>query len=140
MLPKDISTRILNQEIQHQLKTDAQKNRFKKDLNPQRRLVDLRNICLCFTEDQLRLNNLNQEQESCSWLTSLPLAEEEYDLIKKFFWDLIQIFYSLPLTRLPDYCEYGEKFDLHHAVSCKKGWLCIITTQPCEKHNIITHK
>ena len=41
-----------------------------------------------------QLNKLNQERGSSSWLTSVPLTEEGL---------------------------FGEKFDLHHALSSKKG-------------------
>ena len=51
------------------------------------------------TEEQIRLNNLNQEHGSSSWLTTLLLSEEGYDLTK----------------------QCGEKFDLQHALSCTKG-------------------
>ena len=37
------------------------------------------------------------------------------------FWDLIHIRYGWPLTRLPSSCECGAKFDIQHALSCKKG-------------------
>ena len=53
-----------------------------KGLKLQRHLVDLKIVRSCLTEEQLRLNNLNQEKGSSSWLTSLPVAEEGYDLTK----------------------------------------------------------
>ena len=36
-------------------------------------------------------------------------------------WNLIRIRYGWILTKLPAYCECSEKFDLRHALSCKKG-------------------
>ena len=85
----------------------------------------------CLTEEQIRLNNLNQEHGSSSWLTTLPLSEEGHDLTKQLFWDLIRIRYGWTLTRLPAYCECGEKFDLQHDLSCKKGGFVSL------RHNLV---
>ena len=73
------------------------------------------------TEQQQRLNSMNQEQGASSWLTTLPIKEEGYDLTKKLFWDLVRMRYHWALSRLPSVCECGMKFDLTHALSCKKG-------------------
>ena len=86
--------------------------------NVRRRLENIRSY---LTEEQIRLNNLNQEHGSSSWLTLLPLSEEGYTLTKQLFWNLIRIRYGWTITRLPAYCECSEKFDLQHALSCKKG-------------------
>ena len=66
------------------------------------------------------LNDLIREQEGSTWLTTIPLSEEGYDLTKQLFWDLIRIRYGCTLTRLPSNCECGIKFDIQHALSCKK--------------------
>ena len=73
------------------------------------------------SDEQKRLNELNREQGASSWLTTIPLSEEGYDLTKQLFWDLIRIRYGWTLTRLPSNCECGNKFDVQHALSCKKG-------------------
>ena len=54
-------------------------------------------------------------------MTTIPLSEEGYDLTKQLFWDLIRIRYGWTLTRLPSNCECGNKFDVQHALSWKKG-------------------
>ena len=54
-------------------------------------------------------------------MTTLPILDEGYDLTKQLFWDLIRIRYGWILTRLPTNCECGTKFDIQHALSCKKG-------------------
>ena len=41
--------------------------------------------------EQLRTNDLNQETGASAWLTTLPLKQEGYALIKQLFWDLIRI-------------------------------------------------
>ena len=120
------------QKIQHAIETDAQKiNKKLKGLNLQKRLLDLKNIWSCLRKEQLRVNNLIQEQGSPSFLTSLPLAEDEYDLKKQLLLDLIRILYGWSYTRLPDCCEYGEKCDFQHACSCKKGDLVSL------RHNLV---
>ena len=54
-------------------------------------------------------------------MTKLPILDEGYDLTKQLFWDLVRIRYGWILTRLPTNCECGTKFDIQHALSCKKG-------------------
>ena len=122
MLSKDLSTRIMKQEIQLSSETDVQNIKRKiKNQKQKKHQAKLENIRSYLTEEQIRLNNLNQEHGSSSWLTTLPLSEEGYDLTKQLFWDLIRIRYGWTLTKLPAYCECGKKFDLQHALSCKKG-------------------
>ena len=138
MLSKDLSTRIMKQEIQLSSETDAQNIKQKiKSQKQQKHQAKLDNMRSCLTEEQIRLNNLNQEHGSSSSLTTLPLSEEGYDLTKKLFWDLIRIRYVWTLTRLPAHCECGEKFDPAYSV-LQERWFRIITTQLSEKHNIIT--
>ena len=71
--------------------------------------------------NQLKLNELACAKGASSWLTSLPLAEEGYELHKDLFWDLIRLRYGFQLRRVPTKCECGSSFDLQHALSCKKG-------------------
>ena len=54
-------------------------------------------------------------------MTTLPICDDGYDLTKQLFWDLIRIRYGWILTRLPTNCECGTKFNIQHALSCKKG-------------------
>ena len=90
MLSKDLSTRIMKQEIQLSCETDLQHiKREIKNQKQQTHQAKLENIRPYLTEEQIRLNNLNQEHGSSSWLTTLPLSEEGYDLTKQLFWDLI---------------------------------------------------
>ena len=77
MLSKDLSTRIMKQEIQLSPETDVQNIKRKiKNQRLQKHQAKLENIRSYLTEEQIRLNNLNQEHGSSSWLTTLPLAEE----------------------------------------------------------------
>ena len=81
---------------------------------------ELQKLRYTLSDKQKRLNELNREQRASSWLTTIPLSEEGYDLTKQLFWDLIRIRYGWTLTRLPFNCERG-KFNVQHALSCKKG-------------------
>ena len=82
---------------------------------------ELQKLRSTFSDEQKRLNELNREQGASSWLTTIPLSEEGYDLTKQLFWDLIRIRYGWTHTRLPSNCERGNKFDVQHALSCEKG-------------------
>ena len=61
---------------------------------------ELNELRLKFSDQQKRLNELNQEQGASSWVTTLPILDEGYDLTKQLFWDLIRMRYGWILTRL----------------------------------------
>ena len=73
------------------------------------------------SQHQIRLNDINQEIGASSWISTLPLASEDYIMNKQLFWDLIRIRYGWELKRLPEKCACGSNFNLQHALSCKKG-------------------
>ena len=132
ILSKDLSTRIMKPDIRLSSETDVQNIKQKiKSQNKQKHQAKLENIRSYLTEEQIRLNSLNQEHGSSSWLTTLPLSEEGYGLTKKLFWDLIRIHYGWTLTRHPANCKCGEKFDLQHALSSKKGGFVSL------RHNLV---
>ena len=79
----------MKQKLQLSSETDAQNVKRKIESQKQQKQAKLENIRPYLTEEQIRLNNLNQEHGSSSWLTTLPLSEEGYDLTKQLFWDLI---------------------------------------------------
>ena len=73
------------------------------------------------SKEKLRLIELNCESGASLWLTTLPIAEEGYQLDKQSFWDLIRVRYGYHLQRLPERCPCGSRFNIQHALSCKKG-------------------
>ena len=73
------------------------------------------------SKEKIRLNDINQEIDASSWLTSLPLKEKRYALSKEEFWDLVRIRYGWFIKRLPINCACGSKFNIQHALVCKKG-------------------
>ena len=122
MISKDLTSRIVNQHRQHQSNENVNQIKNKvKLMKLQHHQEQLNELRLKFSDQQKRLNELNQEQGASSWLTTLPILDEGYDLTKQLFWDFIRIRYGWILTRLPTNCECGTKFDIQHALSCKKG-------------------
>ena len=67
-----------------------------------------------------RTNESNMETNVSNWLTSLPLKDQGYDLNKEQFWDALRISYNSVIPRTPSECSCGAKFNLIHALSCKK--------------------
>ena len=56
-----------------------------------------------------------------SWLTVLPLQTYGFALNKGEFRDAIKLRYNKELRGIPSRCPCGQKFDLNHALNCKKG-------------------
>ena len=46
-----------------------------------------------FSKNQIRLKDSNNKNGALTWLTTLPLKNDEYFLAKQVFWDLICICY-----------------------------------------------
>ena len=90
ILSKDLSTRIVEQEIQLSSETDVQNTKRKiKNQKQQKHQAKLENMRSYLTEEQIRLNNLNQEHGSSSWITTLLLSEEGYTLTKQDFQHIV---------------------------------------------------
>ena len=56
-----------------------------------------------------------------SWLGVLPLAEFGFALNKGEFRDALSLRYGRPLKGLPAMCPCGQKYNVTHALNCKKG-------------------
>ena len=56
-----------------------------------------------------------------SWLGVLPLAEFGFALYKDEFRDALSLRYGRPLKGLPEMCPCGQKYNVTHALNCKKG-------------------
>ena len=121
MITKDLTSRIVNKHRQHQYKENVNQIKNKvKFMKLQHHQEELNELRLKFSDQQKRLNELNQEQGASGWLTTLPTLDKGYDLTKKLFWDLIWIKYGWILIRLPTNCECLTKFNINHDLSCKK--------------------
>ena len=55
------------------------------------------------------------------WLNALPLKNQDFDLNKEDFRDALHLRYGVSLEHLPSMCACGERFNVKHALSCKKG-------------------
>ncbi|XP_066919036.1 uncharacterized protein [Clytia hemisphaerica] len=73
------------------------------------------------TDDQKRIHEANCYTGASNWLTNLPIRDQGYDLNKEQFHDALRIRYDWSIPRLPSECVCGNRFDISHALSCKKG-------------------
>ena len=59
--------------------------------------------------------------ETSSWLNALPLEEQSFNLNKGEFRDALSLRYNHTPRNLPSKCPCGEKFNVTHALNCKRG-------------------
>ena len=122
LITETLTMKVIYQERRYEEDPSIKdvKNKITK-MRQQRQFEILHKVRNELTEQQLRLNDLNQENGASIWISSLPLEDEGYVITKQLFWDLIRIRYGWELLRLPETCVCGSKFNLQHALSCKKG-------------------
>ena len=96
------------------------KNGIKKNKH-QRNEKLLNELQSTMSDDEIRLLAMSSENGASTWLSTLPLTSENYQLTKQNFWDLIRFRYGWQLSRLPSTCECGVTFSIEHALTCKKG-------------------
>ena len=70
-------------------------------------------------------------QGASSWLTTIPLKNENFVLNKREFVDAIHMHYGWEMKRLPIKCASSANFTIDHALSCHLGG-CVI-----QRHNNI---
>ena len=63
----------------------------------------------------------SQEKGSSSWLSALPLKNLGYALNPQQFRNSIFVRYGWEIPGLPKFCACGDKNDLDHLLTCKKG-------------------
>ena len=61
------------------------------------------------------------DKGASSWLNALPLKNQDFDLNKEDFRDALRLRYGVSLENLLSMCACGERFNVNHALSCKKG-------------------
>ena len=62
-----------------------------------------------------------RDKGASSWLNALPINDQNLTLNKEEFRDALRLRYNQPLPNLPTTCPCGERFNVTHALSCKKG-------------------
>ena len=75
--------------------------------------------------------NLQQarEQGASSWLSALPLEKHGFALNKAEFRDAIALRYNRHINNLPSFCVCGSRFDVTHAMNCKRGGFGMIQSE-----------
>ena len=123
LLTKPLTTNIPNQVREY--KIDVQQiTVIKNDIRATRRTqqkLTLENLRSNMTTSQKKLNDICSEQGSSNWLTCLPLGDQGFKLTKTEFRDALSLRYGWPIPKLPSICVCTKKFDVAHALTCKKG-------------------
>ena len=71
----------------------------------------------------------SKEKGASSWLSSLPIAEHGFALLKGAFRDALCLRYGWRPPYLPLNCVSGKQYTIEHALSCACGGL------PSIRHN-----
>ena len=69
----------------------------------------------------LRAVNQGRDKGTSSWLSALPLKEQGLDLGKAEFRDALYLRYNIPLAMIQTACPCGQRFNVEHAMTCKRG-------------------
>ena len=72
-------------------------------------------------EKEKRLVKISTEKGISNWVAMLPVTEHGFELSKQQFWDSVRLHYGWEIANLPTFCPCGNKFDIQHSMSCKKG-------------------
>ena len=84
ILSKDLAAHIINQQPQFATNSNAKKIKNKIKLTKmQHHNEELQKLLSTLSDEQKRLDELTREQGASSWLTTIPLSEEGYDLTKQ---------------------------------------------------------
>ena len=76
--------------------------------------------------ETLRVVQQTSKPGPSNWLSVLPLAEQGFVLNKQEFRDALSLRFNRPLQDLPSNCPCGQKFDINHAMNCKRGGFIIM--------------
>ena len=61
-----------------------------------------------------------------NWLNAIPLAEHGFNLSKGEFRDALALRFNHNIKGLPSKCPCGQRFDVTHAMNCKRGGFVVM--------------
>ena len=76
--------------------------------------------------ETLRIIEQTKQPGASNWLSVLPLEEHGFSLNKREFRDALSLRFNLPIKRIPSQFPCGQKFDITHAMNCKRGGFVIM--------------
>ena len=76
-----------------------------------------------------RANSLAREKGASNWLTVIPNKDTDSDLNKREFKVAIHLRYDWEIMGTPTICVCGDRFNVDHAMICKRGGYII------QRHN-----
>ena len=123
---KGLVDRIVNQHKQtHTEDEEPNSNRqTKAEIKAQKKILDeekIESVRSGITTRQQKILEATTEKGASSWLNTLPLKSHNFYLNKQIFWDSLYLRFDIPIPRLPATCVCGNKFDIQHALNCKRG-------------------
>ena len=133
---------ILNQDtIMHTTNSEGkstqelmQENNAKKH---EQRKQQMEEIDINLPENLKTFVEQARDKGASSWMNALPISEQHLTLNKEEFKDAMRLRYNLPLSGLPTNCPCGERFDVTHALSCKKGGF--VSQRHDNTRDLLTH-
>jgi len=133
---------ILNQDtIMHTTNSEGkstqelmQENNAKKH---EQRKQQMEEIDINLPENLKTFVEQARDKGASSWMNALPISEQHLTLNKEEFKDAMRLRYNLPLSGLPTNCPCGKRFDVTHALTCKKGGF--VSQRHDNTRDLLTH-
>ena len=76
--------------------------------------------------ETLRIIEQTKQPGASNWLSVLPLEEHGFSLNKREFRDALSLRFNLTIKGIPSQCPCGQKFNITHAMNCKRGGFVIM--------------
>ena len=128
--PEDLSNdynwsqkRSSHLEQNEPLLAELEQQRFLDDIKIlKRKIVEQKFKSISDLDDKQKyaLERASEKGASC-WLNALPMKCYRFNLTKSEFRDGLALRYSWEPKNIPTNCPCGKKFDLTHALHCRKG-------------------
>ena len=125
--------------LAQQIKSQVHKPPDENEMHAvQREMCQVKNQCLKEKLDEvkcsvsgktLRAVDLATQKGASSWLTVLPIRDVTFDLNKSEFRDAVKLRYDWEVPDMPSVCVCGDRFNVDHAMICKRGGFVI------QRHN-----